>query len=412
MRSNLVALGLGMLVALTLGELVVRFAAHRNPWVAYLATASARSSRRRFSSLEEYLASRAAVVVSHRNWFNYWTNALGMNDEEFLVPKPAGRFRIMAVGDSFTYGLVPYPDAVMTVVKSLLHRDCRGKDLDLLNFGVAGAVVSEYRTLVTLGLPTYDPDLVVVHFFTGKDGPDGFRQSRYRPRLSELPSYSYLWTLATRIVTLERGVDRHMRGVWPEGATTSVPRGGTIVDPTVHIREDDPALVGPYFTEDAFTAVQAGALRQLYVPPQAERLDEAWSLVYADLDAMREPVAARGRRIALVVYPSELQVDPRKRDALIATLRQQPPYATLSSDDIDPQLPNRRLASYCQSRGLPCFDVTPAIVAARQSSDEPLYKTRDTHWTIRGNRVAAEAEAAYLTGLVCPSAENGEGTHR
>ena len=128
---------------------------------------------------------------------------------------------------------------------------------------------------------------------------------------------------------------------------------------------------------------------------------------------MREQVAARGRRLALVVYPSELQVDPRKRDALIATLRQQPPYATLSSDDIDPRLPNKRLASYCQSRGLPCFDVTPAIVAARQSSDEPLYKTRDTHWTIRGNRVAAEAEAAYLMGLVYPSAEkNGEGTHR
>src|SRR5262249_10937898 len=117
-------------------------------------------------------------VVSHRNWFNYWTNALGMNDGDFLVPNPAGRFRIMAVGDSFTYGLVPYPDAVMTVVKSLLHRDCRGKDLDLLNFSVAGTVVSEYRTLVTLGQPTYDPDLVVVHFFTGKDGPDGFRQSR------------------------------------------------------------------------------------------------------------------------------------------------------------------------------------------------------------------------------------------
>jgi hypothetical protein len=34
---------------------------------------------------------------------NHWTNALGFNDGEFVVPKPAGRFRIMAVEDSFTY---------------------------------------------------------------------------------------------------------------------------------------------------------------------------------------------------------------------------------------------------------------------------------------------------------------------
>jgi hypothetical protein len=29
--------------------------------------------------------------------------------------------------------------------------------------------------------------------------------------------------------------------------------------------------------------------------------------------------------------------------------------------------------------------------------------TRDTHWNIRGNRVAAEAEAAFLRAVVCPT---------
>jgi hypothetical protein len=37
-------------------------------------------------------------------------------------------------------------------------------------------------------------------------------------------------------------------------------------------------------------------------------------------------------------------------------------------------------------------------------SPEPLYKARDTHWTVRGNHVAAETEARWLQPFVCPAA--------
>ena len=58
----------------------------------------------------------------------------------------------------------------------------------------------------------------------------------------------------------------------------------------------------------------------------------------------------------------------------------------------------------CREKGIPCLDVTDALVKASQESPAPLYKKRDTHWTVRGNRVAAEAEAASLAPLVCPRA--------
>src|SRR5262249_43560273 len=163
----------------------------------------------------------------------------GMNDEEFVVPKPAGRFRIMAVGDSFTYGLVPYPYAAMTLVKSFLRRACPGKDLDLLNFGIAGTRVPDYRTLLTLGLATFDPDLVLINFSAGRDGPDLFRRSRHRPRLEELPHYSYLWTWGTSLLKLKRGVGAEGAALRGEGAAPPgvVPRGGAIVDPTVPLQE-------------------------------------------------------------------------------------------------------------------------------------------------------------------------------
>ena len=51
---------------------------------------------------------------------------------------------------------------------------------------------------------------------------------------------------------------------------------------------------------------------------------------------------------------------------------------------------------------LPCLDLTPVFVDASHASADTLYKQRDAHWTMRGNRIAAEAQAEFLVGLVCP----------
>jgi hypothetical protein len=186
LKGLIAAAGLGLAAAVVLGEGMVRLAAWWSPAVRDLAVPREGRPLPAFPSLEAYLASQPTHVVPHRNWFNYRNNALGMNDEEFAVPKPAGRFRIMAVGDSFTYGVVPYPDAVMTVLEARLRAGCRGKDLDVLNFGIAGARVDGYRTLVTLGVAAYAPDLVVIHFYAGNDGPDLYRLVHERSRWAAL----------------------------------------------------------------------------------------------------------------------------------------------------------------------------------------------------------------------------------
>ena len=109
-------------------------------------------------------------------------------------------------------------------------------------------------------------------------------------------------------------------------------------------------------------------------------MDRAWQPVLADLEAIRAEVLRQGRGLALAVYPSALQVFPAQRAALVETLRRRPRYAALS-----------------------CVDLTPAFVEASHVSAESLYKQQDAHWTLRGNRVAAEAEARFLVGLVCPA---------
>jgi hypothetical protein len=188
-----------------------------------------------------------------------------------------------------------------------------------------------------------------------------------------------------------------------------IPRGGEVIDPDRRIRDDDPLLAGPTLSEEAFERMMTEELTRLYLPGEEAHVARAWRPVLEDLDAMRVEVARHRARIALVLFPSALQVDPEQRADLVNRLRTARRHAPVSLAEIDPRLPSRVLEAFCREKGVPCLDVTDALVKASQESPAPLYKRRDTHWTIRGNRVAAEAEAASLVPLVCPGARRQPG---
>ena len=167
--------------------------------------------------------------------------------------------------------------------------------------------------------------------------------------------------------------------------------------------ERDPALTGPIFTETAFAAIQAEEMRRFYLPRIPRSWMRAWRPVLADLEAIRAEVLRQGRRLALAVYPSALQVYPAQRAALVETLRRRPRYAALSADALDPSLPNRQLAAYCQRAALPCVDLTPVFVeASRVLGRAPLQAAGraldDPGQPRRGGR-----RSRFLAGPVCPA---------
>ena len=403
-RAALAVLALGIVGALAVGEGLVRVAARWSPTVRDLAVPAREREPQAFASLEAFLASKPTQVVPHRNWFNYWNNALGLNDVEFAIPKPPGRFRILALGDSFTFGLVPYPYAVMTLLEARLRDRCPGTDLEVLNFGIGGTQVRDYRILATLALERYEPEFVLVNFYAGNDAPNVFRLVHEPRRERSVLEVSRLWMFGRNTLRLWRGVDDLGAGRSPSTRPAGgvVPRGGEPVDPARHVSERDPALTGPIFTDDAWVAIQAEEMRRFYRPADPAVVDRAWEPILGDLETIRAEVGRRGRRMALTVYPSALQVIPAELAGLVAELRRRPRYAMLSVDALDPALPNRQLARYCQRAALPCLDLTPVFVDASHASADALYKQRDAHWTIRGNRIAAEAQAEFLAGLVCP----------
>jgi hypothetical protein len=398
----------GVLLITVPAELAVRVIAAVSPETRYLAARREGELRRRFGSLQEYLDTQSLHLVPHRRWLNYWTNAQGFNDEEFIVPKPAGRFRIMAVGDSFTFGLVPYPLNVMTLVETSLRVACPNRDLDVLNFGIPGANVADYRTVIELGYATYDPDLVLVNVYVGNDAPDLYHRRAGGPSLRRLLRHSYLWTYLQNVLVIRRSVPSvgaligSVQGPATAGDTAGEsPRGGQIVNPRYRMPDDDPALVGPVLDEKVYRRFLTDEMGRFYVPPDAREIEEAWRATLEQLEVVRLHVAERGGRLVIALYPSVLQIDAGLRSEVINQLHGQPRDGGITPDTVDPQLPNRVLLAYCRDHGLACQDLMPMLDRASRESVEPLYKAREPHWTPRGNRVAAEAQAPFLAPLAC-----------
>jgi hypothetical protein len=404
--KNALAVLFGLAMAIVLAELGLRVVSRFHAPVRYLVTAGDASEQPVFPTLEAYLASRPDVVP-HRDFLNYWANAFGLNDVEFVAPKPQGRFRIMALGDSFTYGLVSYPDAVMTRVEEALRARCSGMDLDLLNFGIGGTGVWDYKLLFELAGPTYDPDLVLVNLYLGNDGPDLFARPRSFRRVPSSLRKSYLARYVVNVVRIATGVDRHVVAEAvspPQWSPPAHARGGEIVDAAAPLRPDDRQLTGPIYTEERFPEIMWDEYRRFARPSWAPSTERSWAPTLAILDLLRHEVARQGRRMTIALYPSVLQVYPEARHRLEERLRGRPDVTGRAPFDVDPLRPNRVVLEYCRSTGLACYDTTVDLVAAARQSAEPLYKALDTHWTVRGNHVVATAQARGLQPIVCPEA--------
>ena len=105
-------------------------------------------------------------------------NSDGMRDREHAIEKPENTLRIAVLGDSFTAAFeVPIEQAFWAVMKERLA-DCpslAGRELETLNFGVGGYGTASQYLLLQTRVWKYDPDVVLLAFYSGNDVPDNHR---------------------------------------------------------------------------------------------------------------------------------------------------------------------------------------------------------------------------------------------
>lgn len=94
-------------------------------------------------------------------------NRLGFRDREFTLTKEAGA-RILAVGDSFTYGWgVSVEQSWPKALEARLRE--RGYDVEVANLGQPGGSPLAYAQTAARAVPLLKPDLVIVCITQGDD---------------------------------------------------------------------------------------------------------------------------------------------------------------------------------------------------------------------------------------------------
>jgi hypothetical protein len=299
------------------------------------------------------LGERRGNVVHHRvGEFEHRAvlNSLDLRDTE-IPPKAPDEFRVLALGDSFTYGLgVEEPDCyVRRTERALAARLAEARRpgrVRIVNGGVGGGPASQAEWLRHTGL-ALAPDLVVLGYFLGNDPYDDLHWHEQAGNLAYDESDSFV----RRILRSSRAVD------WTWARVNEVRAVDRLMF-RLGLRRN---AVGLYQTEQ----------------PELER--RAWRHSLAVVAAIRDMLAEHRTGLLVLVIPASTQV--RYGNEVLG-------------EGADYRLPNRILGEFLTRERIDFVDLLPAMRDA--PGRDGFYYVRDLHWTAQGHRFAAEVLADRL----------------
>jgi lysophospholipase L1-like esterase len=304
-------------------------------------------------------------------------NAYGMRGAEISIPKPAGVFRIVVVGDSITFGYgIPVESTYVKVLEGLLNRNTSGdRQYEVLNGGALGGSLSDYEHFLTEKAAKLQPDMILVGLclndilvysdsgavseagaeWEGQRLTGTRRLSRFLLRNSQLYAFSYTQLKAAMYSARIIDVNKE--------------RGG------------------------AFVTLTAPTTYQ----------NEAWESSLRKLTKIIEFCRERGYRIGLVVFPMQMQLSDAELQFYHDKYHLRLGPEALSGE------PQRRLQEFATRMNLAMVDLLPVY---RASNPEELYlrnkmiRADPTHPSVKGNRIAAEEIVRVFKPLLEDSQAN------
>ncbi len=306
----------------------------------------------------------ACRLQPNRNYGDLlFTNSRGFCSREFEIEKRPGVRRIAVLGDSFAVGTVRQDRNFVSVLEALLP------DTEIYNFGISGTGPREYLEILQTEVWPYSPDLVLVSFFVGNDVTGWIPLPNARRMHPECHSL-YLFCRRTWRLGQEWLQRRHE-------AAQRAPDTKHQAPCTMH-----PFRFGVRSRENHLYLEFEGLKICRY--SQIEAMEKNWKRSLDYMDRIIAECRRRGVPVVVVLSPDEYQVNPALLDEVV-TEHQVP------REDIDVELPQRRLAAYFAERGVPCLDLKPAFQGLPDT-----FRPRDAHYNEKGNRLAAERIAEWL----------------
>ncbi|MDJ1181926.1 SGNH/GDSL hydrolase family protein [Roseofilum casamattae] len=283
--------------------------------------------------------------------YDFRLNSQGFKDVEFKPEKDPEVKRILGLGDSFAYGVVPYEYNYYTRLEEKLRQ--RDRNLEIINMGIPNLAPKDYLALlVAEGLPL-KPDKAIVSFFIGNDLENSQRS---------IWSYSYAISFLKFLLDLRNSYE------------------GTIIHGGLEYQDELPTL-----SDERFLQMQVSRSKIFAV--ENEEIPERVRGAVAYLKEMKELCDRQGIDLFVVLIPDELQVNPELQARVINSLE-------IPVQQLDLSLPNQYLEEELVQAEINFLDLLPYFQG--YSEMKVLYKPNDSHWNIAGNELAAELIFQYL----------------
>jgi hypothetical protein len=400
--TNLLLLLAGISLGLLVCEAGVRVLSGFIPKVAFLTSIGKDTPPYYADTLEEYIKIPAFLLNPHGRYIGCKTNSFGFNDEEFTEENT----ETIAVGDSFLFGRVPYPDNVISLLENELEKKCSlEKNFSIANFGIAGLQPRDYLEVVKLALKKYHPKTILLHIYLGNDFP---QIANLDELIDELPKpENQFKKYISSHIELFTLYDNLKRVLFAEVKQPKIDESAK-TDPTeeaghcIPLNEDEQKYLNqPAFqSNDWFKIVNIEAGRFYPGKDSPEGLTKVRQQFIEPIAEIAKITRDKGIKLIAVLSPSQFPLRPDLRKWFFnkRALDGHP----LQTEKFDLDLPSKTVAKILSDLGVQFIDISSFLRVKMENDAQTLYYAPgDTHWNENGNKAASEIMGNLLKPLLC-----------
>jgi hypothetical protein len=299
-----------------------------------------------------FLPGRERLYETPEFRYTVKTNRFGRRDREWSDAELADEDNLLFVGDSFVMGAsVEDEDSIPTRLEAWTK--AKGTPREVFNFGMAGTGIPQYAQILEDALRIgVKARTVLLGVFVGNDfQPGSLEPVDALPPVAAAPPRFAPHSLLLDVLRLRVSHSPLMVG-WM-------------------LQLGDRLGVRLYNTDNSYIFLRN---------PQRDEI-ETFDRILDKLREIQEICERQQRDLAIVIFPNKIQVEN---------------HDSLSTSIYDPERPNQRIAEYCESRGLRCWDQLAVLSDAYSREGRPLYFPTDRHLNPEGNRIAADSIAVSL----------------
>ena len=324
-------------------------------------------------------------------------NSLGMHDTEHALEKPPHTFRILMLGDSFVHAVQVSEEAsAHQVLEDELNEQKRtgSFSFEVISGGVVNWGTNQQLIYYREQGRRFQPDLVLLMFYLGNDFSDNLPGNVLT--VKGFNCYAPYFALCEGKLNPEPlnyapGVSQTQDNCSPVRRTL-INSLGRFYQHSHLYQQIEPLLVANQLRRK-FGQAYPQAFSALYLPSDEAELEQAWQVTLATIAQLQQEVEADGAQFAVALISPEIIIrlgllSPAEQEVF---LRDNPDFAKAQIDR-----PNRRLAEFFGHQNIPYVDLAPPMVEHLAANRIPLYLLGEGHWTVEGNRVAADILAQWL----------------